>query len=312
MTLNTEFKTNLKKAEAGLNVFIAMRTILVLVAVFVCFTSCFTAGIKLPEHIYKRPSYNLSRDTAIGVFRFWSPEYVPGSGYAAATMFYKELLERGFSNVAAEIDVHDIRLDNIMEIAERKNYKLIITGEVSYYISGSEVQESRVDEQIKAIDVLTRKTVWHAEVIEIGRPVYRVDYIFFSTKGKEAPSPAVLMGRNARKFCNMFLTVPEEHESLSEDMRLVNDGDNYLVTKEYEKAKSLFEKALEINPDNGYALFNLGLVHERQGNKEEAIKMYQKVIALNIDATDKESNDPIKMGQSLVVLAKEHIANLEK
>jgi tetratricopeptide (TPR) repeat protein len=169
-----------------------------------------------------------------------------------------------------------------------------------------------VDEQIKAIDVLTRKTVWHAEVMEIGRPVYRADYIFFSTKGKEAPSPAVLMGRNARKFCNMFLTVSEEHESLSEDMRLVNDGDNYLVTKEYEKAKSLFEKALEINPDNGYALFNLGLVHERQGNKEEAIKMYQKVIALNIDATDKESNAPIKMGQSLVVLAKEHIATLEK
>lgn len=217
MALNTEFKTNLKKGEARLSVSIAMRTILVLVAVFVCFTSCFTAGIKLPEHIYKRPSYDLHRDTAIGVFRFWSPEYAPGSGYAAATMFYKELLERGFSKVSAEFDVHNIRLDNIMEIAERKNYELIITGEVSYYISGSEVQESRVDEQIKAIDVLTRKTVWYAEVMEIGRPVYAADYIFFSTKGKEAPSPAVLMHKNARKFCNMFLTPYEEEDDSAKD-----------------------------------------------------------------------------------------------
>ena len=209
MTLNTESKTNLKKGKAGLNVFIAMRTILVLVAMFICFSSCFTAEIKLPEHIYKRPSYDLSRGTAIGVFRFWSPEYAPGSGYAAATMLYKELLERGFSNVDAEFDVHDTRLGNIMEIAKRKNYELIITGEVSYYISGSELQESRVDEQIKAIDMLTKKTVWYADLIEIGRPVYGADYIFFSTKGKEAPPPAVLMRRNARKFCNMFLTVPE-------------------------------------------------------------------------------------------------------
>ena len=62
-----------------------------------------------------------------------SPEYAPGSGYAAAAMLYKRLIERGFGNVVAEFDVHDIRLDNIMEIAEKKNYGLITIGKVGYY-----------------------------------------------------------------------------------------------------------------------------------------------------------------------------------
>jgi len=261
----------------------------------------------IPEHIYKRPSDDLSMDTAICVFRFTSPEYAPGSGYAAAAMFYRQMLERGFSNVTAEFDVHDIRLDNIMEIAEKKNYELIITGQVTYYISGSELQESRVDEQIKVIDVSTRQTLWYAEAVEIGKPVYASDYIFFSTTGRNAPSPTVLMRRNARKFCKMFLTTSKQQESLPRDMRLVNDGYNYMVNKKYEKAKSLLERALDINSDNVYALFNLGLVHEKQGNTEKAIRIYQRIIALYQDDTGRESNAPIKIEQSLVDLAKERL-----
>lgn len=305
MTLNTEFPTNRRRGQMVLHVSSIMIAILVLVSGFVWFSACST--MQFPEHVYERSPNDLHRGTAIGVFRFSSPEYAPRSGYAAATMFYKELLERGFTNVGAEFDVQDIRLDNIMEIAEKKNYELIITGEVSYYIYGGGLQASRVDEEIKAIDVLTRETVWHAEVTEIGKPAYAADYIFFSTKAKEASPPAVLMRRNARKFCNMFLTASEQDHEIAEDMRLVIDGYNYLINKKYDKAKPLFEKALDINPDNPYALFNLGLVHERQGNTEEAMKMYQKVIALNLDVTGKESNAPIKMEKSVVDLARERL-----
>ncbi len=189
-----------------------MRTIVVLFVLFVFFSACsemytpehiyqrhplehisqrhiqeHISKKHTPAHIYKRPSDDLSMDTAIGVFRFLPPEYAPGSGYAAAAMFYRELLERGFKSVTAEFDVHDIRLDNIMEIAEKKNYELIITGQITYYISGNELQESRVDEQIKVIDVSTRETIWYAEAAEIGKPVYASDYIFFFHDRKESP-----------------------------------------------------------------------------------------------------------------------------
>jgi len=291
----------------------SMVTIVVLIAIFLCFDACSIAGInifkeiQLPEHIYKRPPTDLHRDTAIGVFRFLSPEYAPGSGYTAAAMLYKELLERDFGNVVAEFDVHDIRLDNIMEIAEKKDYGLITIGKVGYYFFGGKLRESRVDEEIRVIDVLTGEIVWCAETIEIGRPVYAADYIFFSTAGKEAPSPEVLMHKNARKFCNMLLTGSKNQESLSREMRLVNDGYNYLVDKKYEKAKILFEESLKINPDNAYAMFNLGLVHEKQGNKEDAIIMYLNIIALNSEVTGRESKAPIKVEQSLVDLAWERL-----
>jgi len=306
-------------AGVSLTILRSMVTIVVLIAIFLCFNACSTAGInllkemRLPEHIYKRPPTDLHRDTAIGVFRFLSPEYAPGSGYAAAAMLYKELLERGFGNVVAEFDVHDIRLDNIMEIAEKKNYGLITIGNVGYYFFGGKLRESRVDEEIRVIDVLTGETVWYAETIEIGRPVYAADYIFFSTAGKEAPSPEMLMHKNARKFCNMFLTQTKNQESLPREMRLVNDGYNYLVDKKYEKAKILFEESLKINPDNAYAMFNLGLVHEIQGNKQDAIIMYLNIIALNSEVTGRESKAPIKIEQSLVNLARERLLKtLEK
>jgi len=309
MNPNTELEGNLKKGETRLNLSIAMRAIVVFVAGFVCFSAC--SAMQLPEHIYKRPSDGLYRDTAVGLFRFSSPEYAPRSGYSAATMLYKELLERGLSNVAAEFDVQDIRLDSIMEIAEKKNYELIITGEVSYYISGGELQESRVDEEIRVIDVPTRETVWYAETVEIGTPVYSADYIFFSTEQKGAPSPAVLMRRNARKFCNMLLSISEQEGDIAKDMKFVREGYNYLVNKEYDKAKSSFEKALDINPHNPHALFNLGLVHEKQGNTQEAIKTYQTVIEQNTDIKAEESKDSIKIGHGLVDLARERLRNLE-
>lgn len=96
-------------------------------------------------------------------------------------------------------------------------------------------------------------------------------------------------------------------------MRLVNDGYDYMVNKKYEKAKSLFEQALTVNPYNAYALFNLGLIHEKQGNREKATKTYQSVIALYEDGTRKESNVPIRIKQSLVDLARERLlGGLEK
>jgi len=80
-------------------------------------------------------------------------------------------------------------------------------------------------------------------------------------------------------------------------------------TKEYDKAKEYLEKALEINPDNPYALLNMGVVYEMKGNKDKAIKMYEKLIAINPDVRAGVSTDPEKKGDKLVDIAK---SNLEK
>jgi tetratricopeptide (TPR) repeat protein len=276
------------------------------------FTTKSTETISLPEHIYKRPSDDLNRDVVIGVFKFWSPDYTPHAGYSAADILYKDLLNRGFRNVVAEYDAHDMRFENIMEIAGKRNYELIITGDVTYYSFGDALQESRVDEEIRVTDALTGETVWFAEVVEIGAPVAPKDLLFFLTPGEAAPSAAMLMRKNARKITNMFLSLSEEQEHIAKEMKSVNDGYNYLVDKKYDKAKFCFEEAIKINPNNSYALYNLGLVYEKQGNKKEAIMTYKKIVEKKPQIKTVKYDDPGGIGNGLVDLAMKRLKRLDR
>lgn len=95
----------------------------------------------------------------------------------------------------------------------------------------------------------------------------------------------------------------------TKDMELSDLGYRCLQNKEYDKAKEYLEKALEINPDNPYALLNMGVVYEKEGSKDKAIKMYKKLIAVNPDVRAGVSTDPEKKGCKLVDIAKN---NLEK
>jgi len=92
-------------------------------------------------------------------------------------------------------------------------------------------------------------------------------------------------------------------------MELSDLGYRCLQTKEYGKAKEYFEKAIEINPDNPYALLNMGVVYEMEGNKDKAIKMYKKLIAINPDVRADASTDPDKKGSKLVDIAKSNLEN---
>lgn len=269
--------------------------------------------IKLPKYIYKSPLKNYYSNATVGIFKFRSPVNAPKVGHVAAITLYKRLLQnKVFFRVVPEFEVEDLSFENLIKIAEKKHYELIITGIVCYYMDGSSLQESRVAEQIQVIHVPTKEMLWYAEAVEIGKPVSSSDYIFFKIKNEPAPSTVSLMSINAQKWCNMFLSVSSHYAALKKDMKWIDDGYNYLVVKDYDKAKFCFEKALSINPDNPYAFLNIGVVCEKQGSTSEAIKMYQKVIDLNLKIVVKESTNPKKIGYSLVDLAKDNLKMLQQ
>ncbi|HHD56954.1 MAG TPA: tetratricopeptide repeat protein, partial [Desulfobulbaceae bacterium] len=91
-------------------------------------------------------------------------------------------------------------------------------------------------------------------------------------------------------------------------MELTNLGFAGLKNKEYARAKEYFEEALKIDPKNPYALVNLGVTCERQGDRERAAKLYNKVMRL-------ETTDQIVGGaaaiESLKKLAKENLDQLK-
>jgi len=97
-----------------------------------------------------------------------------------------------------------------------------------------------------------------------------------------------------------------------EDIRLSDLGYRHLQAKEYDKAKEYFEKALEINPDNSYALLNMGVIFEWEGKRDEAIKMYERVISLSPEDRDFSASDPERKGRKLLDIAKDNLKTLEK
>jgi len=61
---------------------------------------------------------------------------------------------------------------------------------------------------------------------------------------------------------------------------LADIGFAKLRNKEFAKAKGYFNQALKINPDNAYALINLGVIAEQEGDKEQAARLYRQVLDL--------------------------------
>jgi len=78
----------------------------------------------------------------------------------------------------------------------------------------------------------------------------------------------------------------------------------------YEQAEALLEVALSINPDNPYAILNLGVVYQRTGRIEKAREQYVKIILQDAKETVVRSNVRGMEGKSLVDIAKDNLENL--
>jgi hypothetical protein len=165
-------------------------------------------------HIFKKPNINAYNNEQVGIFSFQPPSYAKGVGFLAATALYQRLLKyKIYGEVIPEINKGDLPLNTQVEIAKIKGYDLIITGKVKYYFDGSMVKQSRVDQQIKVIDIKTEEILWFIEVIEVGKPVYEENCRLFKIRGEEAPSTMELMAVASERLCKV-LTWPHQLKDL--------------------------------------------------------------------------------------------------
>ncbi len=98
-------------------------------------------------------------------------------------------------------------------------------------------------------------------------------------------------------------------KSLSEDMEWCQMGYEYILEKRYDLAKECMEEALKINPENAFALLNMGTIYTFEGENEQAVKLYEKVIALNSNDVAKSCTDKYGKGRKIIDIA---IKNLEE
>jgi Tfp pilus assembly protein PilF len=94
------------------------------------------------------------------------------------------------------------------------------------------------------------------------------------------------------------------------DVDLTEQAYTAIAEGDYEKAEALLEVALSINPDNPYALLNMGVVYHQTGRIEKAREQYVKVILLDSQEIVYESNVEGLEGKRLVDIAKRNLENL--
>ena len=103
--------------------------------------------------------------------------------------------------------------------------------------------------------------------------------------------------------CASTPDVPPDVDLTEQAFEAISEGD-------FKKAEALLEVALSINPNNPYAILNMGVVYQSTNRIEMAREQYVKIILLNSKETVLKSNVKEMEGKSLVDIAKQNLENL--
>ena len=98
----------------------------------------------------------------------------------------------------------------------------------------------------------------------------------------------------------------------AKDMTLANKGYEALSDANYADAEKYLSEALYRNPDNPYALLNLGEVYQEMGYTERARHMYEKVIDLNPPDSEQQATSELGEEKPLVDIAMDRLKLLGK
>ncbi|MDH3394126.1 MAG: tetratricopeptide repeat protein, partial [Desulfobulbaceae bacterium] len=92
--------------------------------------------------------------------------------------------------------------------------------------------------------------------------------------------------------------------------RLTDVGYRYLSANDYGQAGHYFTEALALDPEQPYALLNMGVVRDAEGRPEEALEFYAKVIALDPVERVVDSTDASQQGALLTEVARKNLARI--
>ncbi len=93
----------------------------------------------------------------------------------------------------------------------------------------------------------------------------------------------------------------------SEDMRLSNKALQEIKRGNYKQAENYLDKALSKNPNNMYAVLNMGVVYFNTDRRDQAREMFNKVIEKAEKEKAQDSNEGWAVGQELVEVAKKNL-----
>ncbi len=93
-------------------------------------------------------------------------------------------------------------------------------------------------------------------------------------------------------------------------LKISERGYEELQHNRLDEAKDHLLESLQIDPENPYALINLAVVYEKEGQPDKAVAAYRKVVLSGTTRIASGSSDPKMVGESLVTIAKESLLRL--
>ncbi len=131
-------------------------------------------------------------------------------------------------------------------------------------------------------------------------------------------NPSEMTGVTSLKADVIAKDLPEAKQLLENPtddnhvMAMIDQGFEQMQQEKYQAAKESFNTALKLDPQNPYALFNLGTINEREGNIDRAIISYQMILDMNSSQVSANTSNPRKVDSALVQTSEENISRLQK
>jgi Tfp pilus assembly protein PilF len=96
----------------------------------------------------------------------------------------------------------------------------------------------------------------------------------------------------------------------SGDQRLANNGFEAIEKGQLVDAERVLTEALDLNPDNPYALLNLGTVYQRTGRFDLAREMFEMVIAHDSQEVPARKSKFLQESKTLREIAENNLKTL--
>lgn len=113
-----------------------------------------------------------------------------------------------------------------------------------------------------------------------------------------------------------IVAIKKARENDPKDLNLLlNEAQLYIQLKDMEKFGTLMQEAIQLDPENPTLFFNLGVVNQNEGKKEEAIGYYKKAIELDPEYGDAYMNLAVAIlsgEQAIVDEMNENLSNFKK
>ena len=96
----------------------------------------------------------------------------------------------------------------------------------------------------------------------------------------------------------------------SSDQNLANKGFTAIENGHYADAERMLTEAVQQNPENPYALLNLGTVYQRTGRFDQARDLFEKVIAMNAQQNPTKRSKFVEDWKNLKQIAEDNLKTL--